>query len=269
MVHLARGLSQVEAISGTPGLSEARKASHSQERGEILKMIPKLIHHTAKTSVPDPKWAPYQQAVIRHHPDWSYKLWTDKDNLALLRESYRDMEKIYYEMPQTAMRADLLRYMYMDRFGGLYLDLDYEFFKPFDLNDCVLVLPRESNDDAPVYLGNCILASVPGHPFWKALIEAIRRHPPTRETVRTEDDSIDQAGPGMVTRVWGEQFSNDPSIFIPPRSWFHPPTPKNAEELRIVKAKPETYGVHWCFGSWRALTYRARLKNAVQRLFHF
>ena len=36
-----------------------------------------------------------------------------------------------------------MRYIYMELFGGLYLDLDYQFLKPFDLNDKVLVLPRE------------------------------------------------------------------------------------------------------------------------------
>jgi mannosyltransferase OCH1-like enzyme len=229
-------------------------------------MIPKLIHQTAKSREIDPSWARYQEAVLKYHPEWSYKLWTDEDNIALLRENYPDMEKVYFGMPQPAMRADLMRYVYMEKFGGLYLDLDYQFLKPFDLNDKVLVLPRESNEDAPIYLGNCIFASIPGHPFWRALLEAIRRNPPTRLTVRTENDSTQQAGPGMVTRVWREQFPNDPSIFIPPRSWFHPVRPETGEELEKLKTRPETYGIHWCFGTWREWNLRARVKGTMKRL---
>ena len=228
-------------------------------------MIPRLIHHTAKTSLVAPEWAPFQEALLRLHTDWKYKLWTDEDNIALLKERHPELESVYFGMPQTAMRADLMRYIYMELFGGLYLDLDYQFLKPFDLNDKVLVLPRESNDGEPISLGNCIFASVPGHPFWKALLDMIRAHPPTRETVRKEQDSIDQAGPGMVTRVWREQFEQDSSITIPPRSWFHPPRPETSSELETVKSRPETYGIHWCFGSWRALTFGARLKSGIKR----
>ncbi len=228
-------------------------------------MIPKLIHQTAKTSVVDPEWAPYQKALLRFHPTWKYQLWTDEDNIALLKERHPELESVYFAMPQSAMRADLMRYIYMEQFGGLYLDQDYQFLKPFDLTDKLLVLPRESNAGEPIYLGNCIFASVPGHSFWKALLEAIRLSPPTKVTVRKEQDSIDQAGPGKVTQIWNDQFAQDSSIFIPPRSWFHPPRPETDEELKSVMSQSETYGIHWCVGSWRALTLRSRLKNQVRR----
>ncbi|HET6451569.1 MAG TPA: glycosyltransferase [Spirochaetia bacterium] len=229
-------------------------------------MIPKLIHQTAKTSVPDPSWAPYQEAVIRLHPGWTYRLWTDADNVALLKERRPELEPVYHGMPQPAMRADLMRYIYMQEFGGLYLDLDYQFLKEFDLDDREVVLPRESNDDLPIYLGNCVFASAPGHPFWNELLESIRRSPPTRWNVHTENDSTQSAGPGKVTRVWREQFSSDSSIFVPPRLWFNPPRPESPEELEKVKAQAESYGIHWCFGSWRDWNLRAKVRNRVKKL---
>jgi mannosyltransferase OCH1-like enzyme len=231
-------------------------------------MIPKLIHQTAKTNVLDPELALYQEILLKFHPDWSCKLWTDDDNIDLLKQRHPDLESVYLGMPRSVMKADLMRYVYMNDFGGLYLDLDYQFLKPFDLNSRILVLPRESNDGAPIYLGNCIFASAPRHPFWKALLDAIRRNPPTKNTVKTENDTIDQSGPGKVTEIWHEQFEQDTSIFIPPRSWFHPVRPETDEDLRRVASQPETYGVHWCVGSWRALTFRSRLKNQFKRILH-
>jgi len=228
-------------------------------------MIPQLIHHTAKTSLVDPKWAPFQKTLLELHPGWKYRLWTDEDNLSLLRERRPDLESVYYNMTQPAMRADLMRYIYMQQFGGLYLDLDYQFLKPFDLNDKIVVLPRESNDEQPVYLGNCIFASEAGHPFWTALLDAIKASPPTKRTVKTEQDSIDQAGPGMVTRIWREQFQDDATIFIPPRLWFNPLIPRTEEELKALRSRDESYGIHWCFGSWRDLTVWAKVKRRVRR----
>jgi len=230
-------------------------------------MIPKLIHQTAKTAAVDPKWEPFQKITFRFHSEWTYRLWTDEDNIQLLKERRPDLESVYYAMTQPAMRADLMRYIYMEQFGGLYYDLDYQFLKPFDLVDRSLVLPRESEDDKPVYLGNCVFASVPGHPFWTALLEAIRKNPPTKATVKSEDDSIVQAGPGKVTQVWHEQFASDRSVFVPPRLWFHPTVPTTDQDLGEVASHPETYGIHWCFGTWRALTPLARLKNRIKKAF--
>jgi mannosyltransferase OCH1-like enzyme len=106
--------------------------------------------------------------------------------LRLLKERWPDLESVYHGMTQPAMRADLMRYIYMQQFGGLYLDSDYQFLKPFDLTDKSLVLPKESNEGQPVYLGNCIFASEPGHPFWTALPDAIKSNPPTKATVKIE-----------------------------------------------------------------------------------
>jgi len=228
-------------------------------------MIPKQIHQTSRTREVSPKWAPYQRILLDLHPGWSYKLWTDDDNAALLGEHYPDLVPIYRDFPSGAMKADLMRYVYMYRFGGLYLDLDYEFLKPFDLTENELVLPRESREGYPVHFGNCVFASVAGHPFWKALLDEIRRTAPSSKTIKIEGDVTEQTGPGLVTRVWSRQFSGDRSVFVPPQSWFHPIRPETPAEEARVKSQPETYGIHWCFGTWRTLTFRSRVKNAFEK----
>ena len=76
---------------------------------------------------------------------------------------------VYVSLPKNIMRADMIRYVIMSKIGGLYLDLDYEMLKPFDLLGYGLVLPYNRNigfGDAYDGLGNCIFASTPGHPFW-------------------------------------------------------------------------------------------------------
>jgi len=230
-------------------------------------MIPRLIHQTAKTSDVGPKWQPLQKKLLELHPDWTYKLWTDVDNLALIRESRPDLEAVYLGMPQPIQRADLIRYVFMEQFGGLYLDTDYQMLKPYELLDYACVLPRESEVGAPVFLGNAFFASKPGHPFWTALLDDLRDHPPTGHSTKSEHDVIETTGPGRVTKVWYDGFQNDSSIFIPPRAWFHPPMPRNNRDLERLVASSETQAIHWCFGTWRALTPWSRLKNRIKRLW--
>ena len=228
-------------------------------------MIPKLIHQTAKTARVAPKWKPLQQKLLELHPDWTYKLWTDEDNLALIRERRPDLEAVYLALPRPIMRADLIRYVYMEQLGGLYLDTDYQVLRPFDLLDYPIVLPTESEPGEPIFLGNALFASKPGHPFWTALLDDLKNRPPTQNADPSEHDIIDQTGPGRVTDVWRRQFQHDTSILLPPRTWFHPVMPRNNRDLEGVLANPETRAIHWCFGTWRALTPWSRLKNRVKK----
>ncbi len=230
-----------------------------------MSRLPKILHQTAKTAVVSEKWRPLQAQLRALHPDWEYRLWTDQDNLALIRERRPDLEAVYLGLPRPIMRADLIRYVYMEQFGGLYLDTDYQVLKPFDL-DAELVLPRESDEGQPVYLGNCVFASVPGHPYWTAALAALKADPPVADQTKEEEDIIQRTGPGFLTRVWQQGFQNDPSILIPPRSWFHPPVPQDDAALSAILANPDTFGIHWCFGSWRALTPWARLVHRVKRM---
>jgi len=226
-------------------------------------VIPRLIHQTAKTASVSPKWAPLVETARRLHPDWTYRLWTDEDNLALIRERRPDLEAVYRALPRPVMRADLIRYVFMEQFGGLYFDTDYQWLKPFDLTDRALVLPVSSDPGAPLALGNAVFASRAGHPFWTAALEEIRGAAAADEV--TENDVIQRTGPGLLTRVYRERFAEDPSIHLPPRAEFHPAVPATDAALAALTADPRAFGIHWCFGTWRALTWRARMVQKLGR----
>ncbi|MFZ0930337.1 MAG: glycosyltransferase, partial [Syntrophobacteraceae bacterium] len=96
-------------------------------------MIPKLIHQTAKTHELPSEWRRFQQIVRELHPAWEYRLWTDEDNDAFVKKEYLNFLPVFRAFSKGIMRADVIRYLIMYRIGGLYLDLDYEMLKPFDL----------------------------------------------------------------------------------------------------------------------------------------
>src|SRR5690554_3050667 len=140
-------------------------------------MVPKIIHQTWKDDhIPD-KWVDFQQKVITLNPDWEYRLWTDADNEDFVRTEYPEFYDIYMGFSRNIMRADVIRYLIMYRVGGVYLDLDYEMLVPFDFGEHQLILPKnrsKSYGDPEDELGNCIFASVPGHPFWRDVIDDLQ-----------------------------------------------------------------------------------------------
>ena len=66
--------------------------------------------------------------------------------------------------------GDALRPFLMHAFGGLYIDLDVQCFRSVEesLLGQDIVLQSEYKGGRDVV--NSIMASVPGHPFWKAII---------------------------------------------------------------------------------------------------
>lgn len=228
-------------------------------------MIPKLIHQTAKDAVVPPEWVAVVDRARALHPDWQYRLWTDADSIALIREERPKLAIVFDAVPRKVMRADIIRCFLMERFGGLYFDLDYEFLKPFDFVNSRVVLPRESDDDKPVFLGNAVFASEPGHPFWTAMLDHIETYAFDAYSEVSEEDVIDLTGPGLVTEIYRTGFMNSVDIHIPRRREFNPAIPKTQAERESLIRKGVAYGIHYCHGSWRALTKRQRLIAKINK----
>ena len=228
-------------------------------------MIPKILHQTYKsTSLPD-NYRKFQEKLLFLHPDWEYKFWTDPDNEFFLRTYYPHFYKFYISIPIKIVKFDFIRYVYLYHFGGVYLDIDYEMLKPFDLLQYNLVLPRESDDYKPLYLGNSLLASIPKHPFWEYTINVLIKNIENISTYIDEEDVINISGPGLITRTY-HSFKEKDKIYIPPREHFNPPIPKNNDEYKMIIDKHTSYGIHHCTGSWRALSKSQRILKKLKRI---
>jgi mannosyltransferase OCH1-like enzyme len=228
-------------------------------------MIPKLIHQTAKTSEVPPKCRDFQARLKELHPDWTYKLWTDEDNLAFVSKEYPDFLKTFTGLPKNIMRADVIRYLLMCRLGGLYMDLDYEMLKPFDLVEHDIVLPWEGgHPPGQELICNSIFASEPGHAFWKMAIEDLAANPPTGEgPVEAE------TGPGFLTRIMKRVEAAGVALYRPDEQFFSPHIPASGRAYRRLVNAGVAYGIHHCHGTWREWSLATRIKMKAGGLYHW
>lgn len=227
----------------------------------VTMKVPKIIHQTWKDTVIPKEWVPYQEKVKALHPDWEYRLWTDNDNDRFIQEHYPDLFPIYQKYPKPVMKADVIRYAIMDKIGGFYLDLDYEMLKPFDLEGSVILpMSREkAMGDADDRIGNCILASEPGHVFWKAVIRDLIDDP---FDIGTDEIDVEKAtGPLLLTKVYFGRSWED--IVTPSRPLFHPPSPRKEKAYRAILDKGIAYGIHHAHGSWRQPQWKKFLKKVT------
>ena len=92
----------------------------------------RLIHQTWKCKDLPACVLPSVESWKSLHPAWDHLLWTDEDNRRLIQECYPWFLSTYDAYPYDIQRADAIRYFILHRYGGIYADLDYQPFGPFD-----------------------------------------------------------------------------------------------------------------------------------------
>ena len=65
------------------------------------------------------------------NPSWNHILWSDQ-NLPDLPDNIKKMYDIFGKDKLYAFQADLLRLFVVKKYGGLYLDVDFQFINGFD-----------------------------------------------------------------------------------------------------------------------------------------
>lgn len=246
--------------------------------GYLKYRIPKIIHQIWLGSVFPKKYNRWVESWKKYHPDWEYHLWSDKKVEKL------DMQKmdIFNETSNFGAKSDILRYELLYKYGGLYIDTDFECFKPFDY--------LHVNGDFYAGIGfgkeltilNSIIGSIPQHPIIKELLDKI-----TEPIQSSKVDSIHKStGPwafsnACISHIFDNKYRN----ILLPVTYFYPfPNDKLhiQNETKILRyRRKESMALHYWEVSWvtggpfikklfsRILRYipahiKKRIKNLVQ-----
>ena len=94
--------------------------------------IPKKIHQIWIGPKVCQKFGEEMEAM---HPDWEYKLWTHDE---IFNQQYKDdpFLQAYIKEPETfkwAFITDRIKLLLLRDFGGVYIDVDAKYMKPFDI----------------------------------------------------------------------------------------------------------------------------------------
>ncbi len=185
--------------------------------------IPNIIHHTWRDRDVPPYLDELRRSWRGFHPDWQHRLWTDEDNRALISGRYPDFLDVYDAYPLAIQRADAARYFILDTFGGVYADLDMQAMRPLTpvLRDRTCVFGTEprahaSANRTDLIVGNALMASVPRHPLWSNVHEALVT---CRDAVSwSQPDVLRSTGPLMLTGVVRRQ--RPPVTVLPPDTFY-------------------------------------------------
>ena len=207
-------------------------------------VLPKRIHQIWLGSEIPEKYKRWGETWKEIHPDWEYRLWTDKD-VDELKSLNKDM---YNTIGHVGAKSDILRYSILYEFGGIYVDTDFECLKSFDslryLNFFTGVgYPK----DLELYVG--IIACTPGHPIMAKIVEKVR-HITNEDITR---DIFSATSSYMFTKCFFEMVDlYQDGIVVFPTDYLYPFPNEKGHEFRNGRdyIKDCSLAVHHWEVSW-------------------
>lgn len=214
--------------------------------------IPKIIHQIwIGEKVPE-KFKAFQETWQRHHPDWTYHLWTQNDIASF--DFYN--KDLIQESRNPGEISDIMRYEILYRIGGVYIDMDFECLCSLDeLNHLYdFYIGIQPLDSALVQLGIGLIGSIPGHPILKHAIETMKEN---WHLAENRNDPPQKTGPIFFTRSFFDQAGKGKEIDVAlPAHYFYPLGCNEVDFYYDDWQQNGSFGVHHWASSWLRPAFR-------------
>ena len=212
--------------------------------------IPKIIHQIWLGSAVPEMFERYMNSWVEQHlgRDWRYKLWTDADvaNIELDNQAFYDATDNY------GVKSDILRWEIMYRYGGVYVDMDFECLQSLDIFHYTydFYTALQPLDTFFVQLGAALFGARPGHQILKQCIKTIKDD-------WHEQGAPKKTGPVHFTKSFYAAAGKGGNIDIAlPASYFYPFGSRDSNVNRQQWKKAGAFAVHWWAKSWMPKNYR-------------
>ncbi|KKK25983.1 hypothetical protein ARAM_007594 [Aspergillus rambellii] len=103
----------------------AYDANYSTSDAGLRPLIPSKLHHIHLGSNPPPaKWLAARAECLKHHKSWETFLWNDENAAHFVQDQFPHLYDMWNTYPFMVQRVDALRYMVLEKHGGVILDFD-------------------------------------------------------------------------------------------------------------------------------------------------
>lgn len=215
-------------------MSSLRDQGHKKKM-RLITIIPRLFHHIWLGPRPMPSsHKTYINGWKAEHKGWSFKLWDDND---LTPDQFANYDLIK-AATSYAQKADIMRYEILYKYGGVYLDCDFECLRNINsLLDGITAFSCNEISDYSKYCSTGILGAKPKHPVFKRATQMVRKAPLNTKNINQS------TGPYFFRRCFEEgDITIFPTMFFYP---FHYDDPKPWPSVPRV-----SYGIHHWGASW-------------------
>lgn len=232
--------------------------------------IPKIIHQIwSGIDEPLPEhFAKMSETWKYDYPDWEHVFWDAKKMNSFILEFYPQYWEAYNSFRYNVQRWDVIRYLILDKIGGMYVDFDYESFKPMDelLENRLCCFSQEPEYHCalahrPYIFNNSLMASIPNHPFVKRIIERVFSKEILEQTIAAgtnKDLVFNTTGQWMLIDLYESLNKEEKdNIYLIPASYVSPFDARQAIMARkgvwnkqLENCIKGAYAIHYYFGAW-------------------
>jgi len=161
------------AVDGTAALAEVNLTTEEYMDAPPLgsTKIPHVIYVTHDGV--KPRWKADLQSWAVLNPTWERKEYSSEMNYKVIKERYPWFVKTFDTLNFDVERYDVVRYVYMHSFGGLYHDMDIGFRSSLEPLEKVLDTQGIALLEEQGYIQNYFFASMPGHDYWLKILKAV------------------------------------------------------------------------------------------------
>ena len=202
-------------------------------------MIQRLLHHVwPGVDVFRPKFHAWRASWMRFNPDYSMRFW-NLDNLPYDRMTPEAVRLAKSNLCYVA-KADLLRYVILYLFGGIYVDTDMECKKNFDplLKTSSFAGEGFPHDGIP----NAIMACEPGNTIFGEVIEVVSKSIINEWEIWNDPKRLYKDADGSMNKLVDSHFRKLETIY--PREYFYPFDCIDKPDVRKKSDLSSAFAVH-------------------------
>ena len=234
-----------------------------KKKSNLDKKIPKRIHQIwiGPKKIPK-KYLDWGETWKKNHPGWDYKLWTNDD----LKNFPMKNRYIFDSSDNIGFKSDLARYEILYKYGGIYIDTDFECLKeiPDELRDYDFVSCIGFNY-TPELLNGFLMASRQSKMI-QELIISLKLPQDTTDPMSI----INLSGPKKLTELYFKNYDLNNCMILPSNYCYpYPYFLINSSVKEENEIESESFAIHHWEMSWMKGSYIKRLINKFIYIFKY
>tara|TARA_Y100000739_G_C20612806_1_gene469739 strand:+ start:4984 stop:5853 length:870 start_codon:yes stop_codon:yes gene_type:complete len=230
------------------------------EKDNKALLIPKKIHQIwlGHNKLPR-KYIKWMKSWKKYNIGWEYKLWDEQNIKELNSKNFN----IYSKEINPGYRSDIVRYIILKKYGGIYIDTDFECLKSIPENLLHYKFVSSIVFDNKPQIANGMMMSAPNFILLDNILNSINE----KDYKNNIKKIIEDSGPAKLTK---EYFSIIQKIegetLILPSNYFYPyPNFLIKSKInRYTEIENETIGLHHWEMSWMKGNLISRIKRKLK-----
>jgi mannosyltransferase OCH1-like enzyme len=225
---------------------------NSENKREI---VPKKIHQIWINGKVPKKYEVWRNSWIKNNPDYEYFLWDEKKILELELTNYKQFVKTKYPV----VKSNLARHEILYKFGGIYVDTDFESLKKIDKKYLTRSFVAGQMFHYTPHINDALMISTKGSKVSELVINGFKNR--KCSDVMSPMEILKYCGVFYLTDIIRKNRNELKDVVIMPSQYFYPWP--NFFKSNHQNRYSYTTNKSWAIHHWEVSWYKNSIFNRI------